>query len=749
MKRVREVTIAGEVDMKKQSIGVVFLYMLICILMLTSKADAQNIGAGQSIETPLSHYYLLLDTSKSMLEPKGTTDNRIFRLKDSLTNSFLPSLQGNTVLHIITFDEGIQIRKEFVMKDESQKNASKAFIENLQVTGEKTFAWSSLKTVLNEAQNEFDGKNSVRVFMYTDGKDNQNLTTEDDVLASYEILKNKAKDQSGLQIFTLGFSFNDEVQDKFEGAGVGVLDVPDSGVMPTPESVFFRWWPDEPVAGEAVKFINDTIPSSNKSDSIWQFGDGTKEQLSSEPEHIFTEPGDYTVVLSNNSGTISRSISILPIEAPIAGFQIQTPQDAWRSGANIAFADKSTGKIERWVWDFGDGTSSEEQHASHVFTGDTRENFTITLTVKGPGGNHSISKDIAIAPSFIADFKLNRLEGQLPLAGRPFVVKATNLSKGKNLKFLWDFGDGSEVSHDKDPEHFFQNAGRYTVTLHVVDQETGETHSAPSQTVDVVPNHQVRDALIVESILSIIVLIIWIVWFSKIRTPSLKSEYNLAKPPLSKKRKITIGAGWKGANNLKHDIPLPIGGGVPADLAILEKASPVPELMVSQLSEDKCLIEADSDVQLSRPSFSHEKLTRRTTGSDRDISRTGMELNRGETLEVDGEPYDLLEGPRKELRLYQGYRLRPGRRGVSQLQIKRQDDEYIFGEAEGIEAISIKNGDKIICRSLGMTYLPIAFNNIKLATDVPVVRNFPYGLLILSVITLSAPALWLLWNIYH
>ncbi|MDQ3846266.1 MAG: PKD domain-containing protein, partial [Bacteroidota bacterium] len=34
---------------------------------------------------------------------------------------------------------------------------------------------------------------------------------------------------------------------------------------------------------------------------------------------------------------------------------------------SLAFTDESVGKITSWKWDFGDGTTSMEQHPLHAY----------------------------------------------------------------------------------------------------------------------------------------------------------------------------------------------------------------------------------------------------------------------------------------------------------------------------------------------------------------------------------------------
>ena len=50
----------------------------------------------------------------------------------------------------------------------------------------------------------------------------------------------------------------------------------------------------------------------------------------------------------------------------------------------IAFTDRSRGEITSWSWDFGDSTSSAEQHPIHQY--EEPGEFVVILDVEGPEG---------------------------------------------------------------------------------------------------------------------------------------------------------------------------------------------------------------------------------------------------------------------------------------------------------------------------------------------------------------------------
>jgi len=56
----------------------------------------------------------------------------------------------------------------------------------------------------------------------------------------------------------------------------------------------------------------------------------------------------------------------------------------------VNFTDLSTGSIDSWNWDFGDGSTSTQQNPSHTY--DTDGTYTVSLTISGPAGSDTETK---------------------------------------------------------------------------------------------------------------------------------------------------------------------------------------------------------------------------------------------------------------------------------------------------------------------------------------------------------------------
>ncbi|MCE7980711.1 MAG: PKD domain-containing protein [Caldilinea sp. CFX5] len=114
----------------------------------------------------------------------------------------------------------------------------------------------------------------------------------------------------------------------------------------------------------------------------------------------FSAAGLYTLRLTVDDGQLVTTDDLLV--AVNSGAIAPTPAFATNviSGTRpllVNFTDKSLGTITNWLWDFGDGGISVQQHPSHTYL--TAGDYTVSLTVSGPGGTGT-----EIAPAYIQVF---------------------------------------------------------------------------------------------------------------------------------------------------------------------------------------------------------------------------------------------------------------------------------------------------------------------------------------------------------
>gem|GEM_PF-6543041 len=222
-------------------------------------------------------------------------------------------------------------------------------------------------------------------------------------------------------------------------------------------------------SGPAPLTVNFTnISQGQYSTSSWSFGDGGTSNLEN-PSHVYNNPGSYTVSLTvsgvGGTDTKTRTNYITvgqPSPAPVALFT-GNPTSGWRP-LMVTFTDESTGATS-WSWTFtGANPSSFIGRNPPIVIYNSSGKFTVSLTVVGPGGSDTLTRTdyISVQESWpVPDFSAEPLSGTAPLS-----VQFADLSTGKIDSRYWIFGDG-QTSTAANPQHVYQNVGKYDVTLRV------------------------------------------------------------------------------------------------------------------------------------------------------------------------------------------------------------------------------------------------------------------------------------------
>ena len=125
----------------------------------------------------------------------------------------------------------------------------------------------------------------------------------------------------------------------------------------------------------------------------------------------------------------------------------------------IVFENASGGgEAESYLWDFGDGETSDLMNVTHTFV--SAGTYNVVLTATGPGGTASHTETVVVEdPPPNVSFDISDEEGDLPLE-----VAFYNLSTGVISSHHWVFGDGS-TSSEEHPGHTFASAGTFIVVL--------------------------------------------------------------------------------------------------------------------------------------------------------------------------------------------------------------------------------------------------------------------------------------------
>jgi len=218
-----------------------------------------------------------------------------------------------------------------------------------------------------------------------------------------------------------------------------------------------------PLTGTAPLVVNFTDLSSGAITTwAWDFGDGGSSNVPS-TDYTYTQPGIFPVTLtvSGPGGTdsLTRAGYVL-VDAPAPTADFSASPTSGHAPLGVTFADASSGLIDSWVWDFGDGSQAFDPFTGHTYT--QPGSYTVTLTVTGAGGSDSETKFalIDVQPQQVtAAIVAFPTEGTAPLG-----VQFQDASIGGATSWNWDFGDGVSDS-SQHPFHVYLSPGNYTASL--------------------------------------------------------------------------------------------------------------------------------------------------------------------------------------------------------------------------------------------------------------------------------------------
>lgn len=229
--------------------------------------------------------------------------------------------------------------------------------------------------------------------------------------------------------------------------------------------------------------FDGTASSDGDGDALiymWDFGDGSDVVQGRTPRHVFPRSGKFPVTLRINDGTglgnaTASDALVVTIDAPpiaMAGGN----RDVC-SGDPILFDASASldpdGGLLRYMWDFGDGTSSTIVNPNKTY--EQPGTYPVTLTVRDESGS-SLGIDIDRIATLVR-------EGPISNAGADMTVRTNQNVRfdgsgstdadGAVNAFNWSFGDGENGSGET-PVHVFEEPGTFVVTLAITGDAQGQ-----------------------------------------------------------------------------------------------------------------------------------------------------------------------------------------------------------------------------------------------------------------------------------
>lgn len=227
----------------------------------------------------------------------------------------------------------------------------------------------------------------------------------------------------------------------------------------------------------------------------WDFdNNGTVDNTIQNPTYDYSSDGTYNVelIVSTVSGckdTLMKSVTIHPMPTADFTFASACFMDS------VEFTDNSnvtSGTVDQWQWSLSDGQSSVNQNPSVYYSGEGIYSVELIVTTNNNCKDTITKSNIEVWPLPVVDFTptavcLNEITMFEDLSTVSNTYTANN-----NVQWDWNFGNGSGMSSDQNPNYAYPVDGIYNATLIVttnnncVDSITKQVTVNPLPIVDFV-----------------------------------------------------------------------------------------------------------------------------------------------------------------------------------------------------------------------------------------------------------------------
>lgn len=220
-----------------------------------------------------------------------------------------------------------------------------------------------------------------------------------------------------------------------------------------------------------INFVDLSMGGNGNTPSswMWEFGDGTSSS-NQNPIHTYQAFGDYQVCLTITSidditgdsceSSYCSMVNVVDWDNECqAAFYYYPEGDPINGGLDIQFLDNSWGSPSDWVWDFGDGSTSNEQNPLHTYV--EGGSYQVCLSVSSTTCESTYCGEVFVFNDSIDNcyswFEYNIDNLTVDFSG-------FSSSPEDSASYSWSFGD--DVSGDgQNIVHTYAEAGIYNVEL--------------------------------------------------------------------------------------------------------------------------------------------------------------------------------------------------------------------------------------------------------------------------------------------
>jgi PKD repeat protein len=263
--------------------------------------------------------------------------------------------------------------------------------------------------------------------------------------------------------------------------------ITDAACFWTGSAIECKVWRDEPVS-----FQDNSV--GEVTSRMWNFGGGNTANGAT-ATHTFTNEGTFPVALTvgNSYGSDTETYQfVVTARAPVVLLETDAAcvgsACSATTGQEIGFRDRSKGRVNSRLWEFGDGGTATAQDVTRAYT--RQGNFVLKLTVSNDKGSASTSRTMTVrnsVPKAVASFGVDTSCGGgtcSALVGQE--LRFTDTSTGAVEQRSWDFGDG-ETATGQQVTHAYAEEGTFDVVLAVTNAGGTSTASREIEVTELPP----------------------------------------------------------------------------------------------------------------------------------------------------------------------------------------------------------------------------------------------------------------------
>ncbi|MCJ7614210.1 PKD domain-containing protein, partial [Candidatus Bathyarchaeota archaeon] len=220
---------------------------------------------------------------------------------------------------------------------------------------------------------------------------------------------------------------------------------------------------------------------------LWDFGDGNTAS-GIIVSHSYVDNGEYQVtlmVVDDDGATGSKKGFITvknrpPVADLTASATIIDKKQTVTFDASPSYDPDGT--IVSYLWDFGDRTTGTGVIVDHVYADNGVYAVTLTVTDNDDAnGSATASKNVSNRAPVASFTESVTVVAQGEMIS--FDASGSYDPDGTIVAYLWDFGDGNTAT-GVTVDHAYSEAGTYTVTLTVTDDDGASSSVVAEKTVN-------------------------------------------------------------------------------------------------------------------------------------------------------------------------------------------------------------------------------------------------------------------------